>query len=281
MLNWEAPSCMMKKYDTIFDVSGEVVLITGVAGQLGVGYAQAFLERGAHVAGLDIWCSEGSHGLGLKFPGQFFFCEADVTKKKSLEQALSQVAEKFGVPSVLINNAAIDSPPSSPPEENGPFEDYPEASWDKVMDVNLKGVYQCCQVFGGAMAQEGKGAIINVASIYGLVSPDQSLYEYRRQRGEVFYKPAAYAVSKSGILNLTRYLAVYWAKKQIRVNTLTIAGVFNHQEPAFLGGYCGRIPIGRMASAEEYNGAVLFLASSASRYMTGANLVVDGGWTAI
>ena len=149
------------------------------------------------------------------------------------------------------------------------------------MDVNLKGVYQCCQVFGGAMAAKGKGSIINIASIYGVVSPDQSLYDYRRQKGEIFYKPVAYAVSKSGILNLTRYLAVYWAKKNVCVNTLTIAGVFNNQEKAFLDAYCGRVPVGRMANVDDYNGAILFLASSASRYMTGTNLIVDGGWTAI
>ncbi len=188
---------------------------------------------------------------------------------------------KFGTPTVLINNAAIDSPPSAPPEENGPFEDYPEASWDKVVDVNLKGVFFCCQVIGAAMAQAGRGSIINIASIYGVVSPDQNLYEYRRQRGEVFYKPVAYSASKSGILNLTRYLAVYWGKKNVRVNSLTIAGVFNNQEKAFLDVYCGRIPVGRMANADEYNGSVLFLASPASQYMTGSNLVIDGGWTAI
>jgi NAD(P)-dependent dehydrogenase (short-subunit alcohol dehydrogenase family) len=150
-----------------------------------------------------------------------------------------------------------------------------------VIDVNLKGVYLCCQVFGAAMANAGKGSIINVASIYGVVSPDQNLYEYRRQRGETFYKPVAYSASKSGILNLTRYLAVYWAKKGVRVNSLTIAGVFNNQEQAFLDAYCGRIPVGRMARAGEYNGSVIFLASSASGYMTGANLIIDGGWTAI
>ena len=127
----------------------------------------------------------------------------------------------------------------------------------------------------------GKGSIINVASIYGMLSPDHNLYEYRHQRGETFYKPVAYSASKSGILNLTRYLAVYWAKKNIRVNTLTIAGVFNNQEQAFLDAYCGRIPVGYMAGADDYNGSVLFLASPASRYMTGANLIIDGGWTAI
>jgi NAD(P)-dependent dehydrogenase (short-subunit alcohol dehydrogenase family) len=267
--------------DSLFDVSPEIVLITGVSGQLGIEYAKAFLQRGARVVGLDVRPSAACETLYRDYPGNFLLSAADVTEKTSLQRALTEVEKRFGTPTVLINNAAIDSPPSAPPEENGPFEDYPEASWDKVMDVNLKGVYHCCQVFGGAMATKGKGAIINVASVYGMVSPDQNLYEYRHQRGEVFYKPVAYAVSKSGILNLTRYLAVYWAKKNVRVNTLTIAGVFNNQEQAFLDAYCGRIPVGHMANADDYNGAVLFLASPASRYMTGANLVVDGGWTAI
>ena len=179
-------------------------------------------------------------------------------------QVQAEVSSAWGPPTVLINNAAIDSPPSSDSRENGPFEDYPESSWDKVLEVNLKGAYLCCQVFGSAMAKKGSGSIINVASIYGLVSPDQSLYEYRRRQGQEFYKPVAYSASKSGLLNLTRYLAVYWAKQKVRVNTLTIAGVANHQDQSFLQAYCGRIPIGRMADSDEYNGAVLFLASDAS-----------------
>jgi NAD(P)-dependent dehydrogenase (short-subunit alcohol dehydrogenase family) len=267
--------------DPLFDVSQQIVLITGVSGQLGGEYAKAFLDRGARVAGLDVCELARSEALAAQYPANYLFCASDVTAKASLQQALNEIIGKFGTPTVLINNAAIDSPPSAPPEENGPFEDYPEASWDKVIDVNLKGVYLSCQVFGAAMAKAGKGSIINIASIYGVVSPDQNLYEYRRKRGEVFYKPVAYSASKSGILNLTRYLAVYWAKQGVRVNSLTIAGVFNNQEQAFLDVYCGRIPVGRMANVDEYNGSVLFLASEASRYMTGTNLVIDGGWTAI
>ncbi|MCE9550563.1 MAG: SDR family oxidoreductase [Betaproteobacteria bacterium] len=267
--------------DILFDVSREIVLITGASGQLGNEYASAFVERGAKVIGLDIRPSPKSEALSAQYPENYLFLAADVTAKTSLQQALDAIVSKTGIPTVLINNAAIDSPPSAPPEENGPFEDYPEASWDKVINVNLKGVYLCCQVFGGAMAKAGKGSIINVASIYGVVSPDQSLYEYRRKRGEVFFKPVAYSASKSGILNMTRYLAVYWAKQGVRVNSLTIAGVFNNQEQAFLDAYCGRVPAGRMANSNEYNGSVLFLASEASRYMNGANLIVDGGWTAI
>ncbi len=267
--------------DKLFDVSNDIVLITGVSGHLGNEYSRAFLQRGSRVMGLDICPSASSQALLAEYAGNFLFNATDVTSKESLQHALSKVTEQFGIPTILINNAAIDSPPSAPLEENGPFEDYPEASWDKVIDVNLKGVYLCCQVFGSAMAKAGKGSIINVSSIYGVVSPDQSLYEYRRNRGEVFYKPVAYSASKSGILNLTRYLATYWGKKNVRVNSLTIAGVFNHQEKEFLDVYCGRIPVGRMASSDEYNGSVLFLASPASQYMTGANLVIDGGWTAI
>ena len=265
----------------MFDVSKEVVIITGVCGQLGNNYARTFLDQGSIVIGIDLLPGPRSGLLSTEYPKSFFFIAADVTKKPSLNQALEEIILKAGTPTVLLNNAAIDSPPSSPPEENGPFEDYPEASWDKVIDVNLKGVYLCCQVFGAAMAKAKKGSIINISSIYGLVSPDQNIYQYRRNRGEIFFKPIAYSASKSGILNLTRYLAVYWAKQNVRVNSMTIAGVFNNQEQDFINVYCSRIPVGRMADPNEYNGAVIFLASKASEYMTGSNLVIDGGWTAI
>lgn len=265
----------------MFDISNEIIIITGVNGQLGISYAKTFLELGSRVVGLDIIKSEQCDLLKYAYPDRFIFCNADVTNKNSLIDALKKTESNFGTPTVLVNNAAIDSPPSSPPEENGPFEEYPESSWDKVIDVNLKGVYLCCQVFGSSMAKGNKGSIINISSIYGLVSPDQSIYKYRRDRGEVFFKPVAYSASKSGILNLTRYLSVYWAKKNVRVNTLTIAGVFNNQENEFIDSYCGRIPIGRMANINEYNGALVFLASQSSSYMTGSNLIIDGGWTAI
>lgn len=263
----------------MFNVSNEIVVITGVNGQLGTSYAKAFLNAGSIVIGLDLELNENT--LKDSYPNNYFFFCADVTDKSSLQNILLDIKFKIGIPSVLINNASIDSPPSCPPEENGPFEDYPESSWDKVFEVNLKGVYLCCQVFGGAMAKVKKGSIINISSIYGLVSPDQNLYKYRRDRGEVFYKPVAYSASKSGVLNLTRYLAVYWAKQNVRVNSLTISGVFNNQDNDFLQNYNNRIPIGRMANSNEYNGAVIFLASQASSYMTGSNLIIDGGWTAI
>lgn len=268
-------------YDALFDVSKETVVITGGAGQLGQAYTKAFLARGAKVVCIDLHPTADVQNLLAAFPDAFFFKPASVTEKQSLEQALKSIQDDGLSPTVLICNAALDSPPSAPEEENGPFEGYPESSWDKVMDVNLKGVFLSCQVFGSVMAACGKGSIIIVCSIYGVVAPDQSIYEYRRNRGEIFYKPVAYSASKSGVLNLSRYLAVYWAQKGVRVNAITLAGVYNKQEEAFLDAYCARIPIGRMANADEYNGAVLFLASNASSYMTGSNMVIDGGWTAI
>ena len=131
------------------------------------------------------------------------------------------------------------------------------------------------------MAKNGEGVIINISSIYGNVSPDQNIYEYRRKKGDIFFKPIAYSVSKAGIINMSRYLATYWAKQGVRVNTLTIAGVYNNQDENFLEAYNKRIPIGKMANSEDYFGPLIFLSTEASSYMTGSNLIIDGGWTSI
>ena len=267
--------------NNLFGLSDKIVVLTGGIGKLGTEFTRALVQAGANVAIFDVIQEPNAELVGLSKEFPLLFFTVDITDENSVLKNFNEVTAKWDTPNVLINNAAIDSPPNAPLSENGPFEDYPDDSWDRVMDVNVKGVYLCCKVFGSAMARAGKGSIINVSSIYGVVSPDQGLYEYRRQRGETFFKPVAYSVSKSALLNLTRYLAVYWAKKNVRVNTIVIAGVFANQEQAFLDAYCGRIPTGRMADAHEYNGAVLFLASPASSYMTGSTLTVDGGWTAI
>jgi NAD(P)-dependent dehydrogenase (short-subunit alcohol dehydrogenase family) len=204
----------------------------------------------------------------------------DVTDRAAIEDALRSIEAEWGVPHLLVNNAGLDSPPDAPAEEVGPFETYPEASFDAVLDVNVKGAFLCCQAIGGAMAREGRGSIVNVSSIYGLLSPVQDLYAFRRAQGETFVKPVAYSVSKSAILNLTRYLATYWAKAGVRVNTLTLGGVWNDQPQEFLAAYSARVPMGRMLNADEALGAVVFLASDASSYVTGSNVVVDGGWSA-
>ena len=271
----------------LFDVSDKVVVVTGGLGQLGRSYALALVDRGARVAVLDIapiGIGEGdgaAAGYGERALDKgLLFLQADVTDRGSIETALEKIESLWGVPHALINNAALDSPPDAPAEENGPFETYPESSWDAVLDVNTKGVFLCCQVIGGKMAKAGRGSVVNICSTYGLVSPDQRIYEYRRQGGVPFYKPVAYSVSKSGLLNLTRYLATYWAGSNVRVNTLTLAGVLNDQDEEFLKEYRRRVPLGRMAGEDEYCGAVIFLVSDAASYMTGSNMVIDGGWTA-
>jgi NAD(P)-dependent dehydrogenase (short-subunit alcohol dehydrogenase family) len=257
----------------LFTLEGRIAVVTGGLGQLGRQFTAALCAHGARVATLDLPGSAGSSA------DDRFHVEADVTDRASLERALGRIEAHWGTPDILVNNAALDSPPDAPAGTNGAFENYPVEVWRRVIDVNVTGVFLCCQVFGGRMAETGRGSIINVASIYGLVSPDQRIYEYRREGGDEFFKPAAYSASKSAILNLTRYLSTYWAPK-VRVNTVSFAGVFNGQDQAFLRAYTPRVPLGRMAREDEYNGAIVFLASEASSYMTGANLVLDGGYTA-
>jgi NAD(P)-dependent dehydrogenase (short-subunit alcohol dehydrogenase family) len=274
---------MTARHEDLFGVRGKVVIVTGGLGQLGREFATCLVDRGALVAVFDLTDDEKT--IAARFGAcaeteSLMFCRVDITDKASILSGLEAVTGRWGVPHGLINNAALDSPPDAPPEENGPFETYPERSWDRIMEVNAKGVFLCCQVVGARMAEAGRGSIINICSIYGLVSPNQALYEYRRERGETFYKPIAYSASKSTLLNVTRYLATYWAARNVRVNTLTFGGVFNDQSDEFLAAYAARVPMGRMARADEYNGAVLFLLSDASSYMTGSNLVIDGGWTA-
>ncbi len=261
----------------LFDLQDRVAVVTGGLGQLGRQFCGALLDHGARVAVLD---SADPVNLPDTWGERAAVFPADVARRNSLVEVHSEIVARWDTPQILVNAAALDSPPGAPPEENGPFESYPESSWDRVMEVNVKGVTLCCQVFGGAMANSGRGSIINISSIYGVVSPDQRIYEFRRRHGEDFYKPIAYSASKGALMNLTRYLATYWAPQNVRVNTLTMGGVFNDQDPEFLEGYCARVPLGRMADAGDYNGAVVFLASDASRYMTGSNLIIDGGWTA-
>jgi NAD(P)-dependent dehydrogenase (short-subunit alcohol dehydrogenase family) len=247
--------------DDLFSLRDRVAVVTGGAGQLGAEIVRGLEERGARVAVFDLAADP---------------FRVDVTDRAALEAAIAEV----GTPHVLVNAAALDSPPDAPAEEVGRVETYPEASFDAVMDVNVKGTFLSCQVIGARMASEGRGSIVNISSIYGMLSPVQELYDFRRAAGEEFYKPVAYSVSKSALYNLTRYFATYWAKSGVRVNTLTLAGVANEQPSEFVEAYTARMPVGRMADVGEVVGPVVFLASDASSYVTGANLVVDGGWSA-
>jgi NAD(P)-dependent dehydrogenase (short-subunit alcohol dehydrogenase family) len=249
----------------LFSLEGRVAVVTGGAGQLGGEIVRGLESRGVRVAVFDV--------AAERF-------RVDVRDRAAIEKATEEVVREWGAPHVLVNAAALDSPPDAPAEEVGPVESYPESAFDEVMDVNVKGTFLCCQVLGARMAQEGRGSIVNVSSVYGMLSPVQDLYEFRRRGGEEFYKPVAYSVSKSALYNLTRYLATYWAKSGVRVNTLTLAGVWNDQPKEFLDAYAARIPVGRMADVNEVVGPVVFLASDASSFVTGANLVADGGWSA-
>jgi len=248
-----------------FSLDGRVAIVTGGAGQLGAEIARGLEERGARVAVFDVAADR---------------YRVDVTDRAAIEAATDEVTRELGTPHVLVNAAALDSPPDAPPDEVGPFESYPESSFDEVMDVNVKGTFLSCQVVGARMAAEGRGSIVNISSVYGMLSPVQDVYDFRRRGGETFFKPVAYSVSKSALYNLTRYLATYWAKSGVRVNTLTLAGVWNDQPQEFLDAYTPRVPLGRMADVHEVVGPVVFLASDASSYVTGANLVADGGWSA-
>jgi NAD(P)-dependent dehydrogenase (short-subunit alcohol dehydrogenase family) len=260
--------------DPLFNLDGRVAVITGGAGQLGAALVTGLAERGMRVAILDTTAPGRPDDEGVRA------FQVDVCDRASVEAALASVEDAWGIPQLLVNAAALDAPPDAPAEEVGPFEDVPVEALERVVHVNVTGVVVCCQVIGGAMARAGRGSIVNIGSIYGLLSPDQSLYDFRRETGETFFKPVAYSVSKSAITNLTRYLATYWAASGVRVNTLTPHGIENGQPAAFIEAFAKRSPLGRLMGVGEAVGAVVYLASDASSYVTGTNLVVDGGWSA-
>jgi NAD(P)-dependent dehydrogenase (short-subunit alcohol dehydrogenase family) len=269
--------------DPLFDLAGRVAVVTGGMGQLGGALAAALAARGMRVAILDLRTEPqgGDSALREGLDGGTIRAHAcDVTDRGAVEAALALVEQDCDVPNVLVNAAAIDAPPDAPAAEVGPFEEVPLDSLERVVHVNVLGVVVPCQVIGGAMARAGRGSIVNVGSVYGLVSPDQGLYEFRRDAGEDFFKPVAYSVSKSALLNLTRYLATYWGRSGVRVNTLTPHGIENGQPAPFVEAFSARSPLGRLMDVSEAVGAVVFLASDGSSYVTGANIVVDGGWTA-
>jgi NAD(P)-dependent dehydrogenase (short-subunit alcohol dehydrogenase family) len=211
---------------------------------------------------------------------------ADTTNRAAVDAVVDGISRSFGTPTILINNAGLGSSPADAALETGPFERYPESAWDAMLDSHLKSALVASQSFIARFKTDRtdtrrSGSIVNISSTYGLVSPDQSVYDYRRRGGAEFYKPVGYSVAKSGMLNFTRWLAEYCAPFGVRVNTLAPGGVREADHaPEFVAEYEKRTPLGRMANDDDYNGAIVFLASRASAYMTGATLVIDGGWTA-
>ena len=265
-----------------FDLAGRVSIVTGGAGLLGKEFSRTLAESGAGVVVADLdsdaalQAAEELRGDGREVIG----LHTDVSDPDAVNGMMEQALKQFGRVDILVNSAAVDPKfdPSHPTLEFGEFENFQLEAWNQALAVNLTGLFLCSQAVVRPMLEQESGVIINLCSTYGLVGPDQRIYQQPDQPKR--YKPVHYSVSKAGVLGLTRYLATYYAGRGIRVNALTPGGVFNGQDEEFVRQYSARTVLGRMARPDELNAALLFLASDASSYMTGANLVVDGGWTA-
>ncbi len=266
-----------------FSLENRVALVTGGAGLLGRQFSLALGQAGAAVVVADLDHEAAEHQADrIRSEGITALSTAvDITEPDSVTAMVRSAVDAFGRMDILVNSAALDpkfDPEHLEAQSSNAFETYPLDTWKQAMDVNLTGMFLSCQAAARQMLRQDYGVIINICSTYGLGGPDQRLYE--RPEGPRQYKPVYYTVSKAGVLGLTRYLATYYAGQPIRVNALTPGGVFNNHDEVFLKAYSARTVMGRMANSDEMSGAVVFLASEASSYMTGANLIVDGGWTA-
>lgn len=267
-----------------FDLSGRVAVVTGGAGLLGAEFCRTLAEAGAAVAVVDLNASASQAVAdALTNSGyQALAISTDITKPDSVYALVEKVLSDFGQLDVLVNSAALDPKFDADAMKNGitpgAFEDYPLDQWNAALGVNLTGMFLVTQACVRPMIEQGKkGSIINICSTYGLNGPDQRIYVKAGER--VAFKPVYYTVTKAGVMGFTKYLAAYYAETEIRVNALTPGGVFNNHEDYFVRNYSAKTILGRMAKKDEMNGALLFLASDASSYMTGNNIVVDGGWT--
>jgi NAD(P)-dependent dehydrogenase (short-subunit alcohol dehydrogenase family) len=266
--------------DSAFDLTGRVALITGGAGLLGLSHARAIQDAGGIPVLLDLRCPDPRTLEGD--PAELEYLQCDITRESDVNSVLSAVLSRFGRVDILVNNAA-----NNPKVENvaglkdSRLENFPLDRWEADLAVGLTGAMICSRVFGAEMARRGKGVIVNIASDLALIAPDQRLYAIEGTAADAQpVKPVTYSVVKTGLIGLTRYLATYWAGRGVRANALCPGGVENGQDAVFLERIAERIPLGRMAHRDEYRGAVLFLCSDASSYMTGAVLAVDGGRSA-
>jgi NAD(P)-dependent dehydrogenase (short-subunit alcohol dehydrogenase family) len=266
-----------------FSLANRLIIITGGAGLLGLKHAEAVMALGASVALLDIneaGLQQAQTALQAHdYVGQIMICCCDITSKESLIKVKNTILAKFGAIHGLINNAANN--PKVSANQSQAFtrlENFSLEQWQKEMDVGLTGAFLCCQIFGSEMANGQGGVILNIASDLSVIAPDQRIY---RQEGlaeaDQPVKPVTYSVIKTALIGLTRYLATYWAPNQVRVNALSPGGVYQQQPPAFVTKLTSLIPMQRMAAEDEYHGAIQFLCSDASLFMTGQNVVMDGG----
>ncbi len=257
----------MKTLDK-FKLNKQVCIITGGEGLLGKKHGEAIKDAGGIPISLDI-------------AGKPDF-KVDIRNKKALEKVKEKILKRYQCIDVLINNAANNPKMENAKEQKNwtRFENFPEDVWQDDLDVGLKGAFLCSQVFGDYMAKNKKGVILNISSDLGLIAPDQRIY---RKEGlkeeEQMVKPVTYSVVKHGLIGLTKYLATYWAEKNIRVNAVCFGGVYNQQDEKFIKKLTNLIPLGRMANQDEYKAVILFLISDASSYMTGSTLIIEGGRT--
>ena len=267
---------MLEKY---FSLKNKIAIVTGALGLLGREHCYALSEAGASVIVCDLnekECKNFAEELGNCSIG----IGVDITDSASLHNLLYIIKNNFKGIDILVNNAAVNDKfeDASSAIELSTFEKYPIERWNHSLNVNLTGLFLCTQVIGSEMANAGTGSIINIASTYGVVAPDQSLYKDGNDI-QHFYKTVSYPTTKGAVISFTKYLAAYWGNKGIRVNSLSPGGVENSQDDFFIENYSKKTPLGRMAKPGDYKGALIFLASSASSYMTGANLIIDGGFT--
>ena len=268
-------------YRALFDLGGKTAVITGACGILGRRFAMGLAEFGAAVALVDL-DQAATDALAAEITQRHkvraLGIACDIAEPAAVARMADRVESALGTPTILMNNAATKG--SSIDACFAPLESFTLETWREIMAVNLDGMFLVAQALGTRMAEHGRGSIIQTASIYGLLAPDQRIYEGSEYNGRAINTPPVYTASKAGVIGLTRHLATYWAARGVRVNTLTPGGVASGQNNEFNRRYSARIPLGRMAEAEDMVGAAVFLASDASRYVTGQNIVVDGGLSA-
>jgi NAD(P)-dependent dehydrogenase (short-subunit alcohol dehydrogenase family) len=265
-----------------FDLSGQVAAVTGATGKLGPIWVDALVAAGARVAALDLPAATPTalyEDVAARAGDGVQRIDIDVTQRDSIEAAAAAVHTRFGAPAtILVNNAGIDQPPDSPGQRHH-LHELPLDNFRRMVEVNLLGTFQVIQVFGERMAAAGGGSIINIGSLYASVSPDAHFYDHNPGNAP-FIKTPAYGASKAGVVSLSKFFATHWAGRGVRVNTLSPGGEQAGQHPEFQRKYNARVPLARMAEADDLKGPLVFLASRASAYVTGHELRVDGGFTA-